>query len=262
MHPFRELPRRRPRARLLGMHVPLRRGRRGPACLQEYSPRQLAAVIGVALAAGAALEFFLDPRSGKRRRHLARDRTRAALRRRAHGRAPGPLRGGQDGRGRARDHAPSARHTRARRRQPCPQGRERAVPRSHNSQGADQHQRRPRDRGPPRAARRCLANPAHRARGPRGGGRSRGGEPAPPAGSPGRRQAVHTATRARRPGTCRPRIREDDELDLERGTATCLDVPFALATIRSTAATALALGSPVPCQRSIRDDIPRDGHRN
>lgn len=83
MHPFRELPRRRPRARLLGMHVPLRRGRRGPACLQEYSPRQLAAVIGVALAAGAALEFFLDPRSGKRRRHLARDRTRAALRRRA-----------------------------------------------------------------------------------------------------------------------------------------------------------------------------------
>jgi osmotically-inducible protein OsmY len=36
-----------------------------------------------ALAAGAALEFFLDPRNGKRRRHLVRDRTTAAFRRRA-----------------------------------------------------------------------------------------------------------------------------------------------------------------------------------
>ena len=36
-----------------------------------------------AFAAGVALEFFLDPRSGKRRRHLVRDRTRATLRRRA-----------------------------------------------------------------------------------------------------------------------------------------------------------------------------------
>ena len=89
MHPIRELPRRRPRAWLLGMRVPLTRGRRGPARLQEHSPRQLAAVIGFALAAGAALEFFLDPRSGKRRRHLARDRTRAAWRRRA--RRAGPL---------------------------------------------------------------------------------------------------------------------------------------------------------------------------
>jgi osmotically-inducible protein OsmY len=44
---------------------------------------ELAAVAAFALAAGAALEFFLDRRSGKRRRHLVRDRTRAAFRRRA-----------------------------------------------------------------------------------------------------------------------------------------------------------------------------------
>ena len=33
--------------------------------------------------AGVALQFFLDARSGKRRRHLVRDRTTAAFRRRA-----------------------------------------------------------------------------------------------------------------------------------------------------------------------------------
>jgi BON domain len=65
------------------MHVPLSRGRRGPARRQDRSARKLAAVAAFALAAGAALEFFLDPRSGKRRRHLVRDRTRAAFRRRA-----------------------------------------------------------------------------------------------------------------------------------------------------------------------------------
>jgi hypothetical protein len=84
MHPFRELPRRRPRARLLRTRAPLSRGRRRPAGLQERSARELAAVAGFALAAGAALEFFLDSRSGKRRRHLLRDRTTAAFRRRAH----------------------------------------------------------------------------------------------------------------------------------------------------------------------------------
>jgi hypothetical protein len=57
--------------------------RRGPARLQERSARELAAVAAFALAAGAAVEFFLDPPSGKRRRHLVRDRTRAAFRRRA-----------------------------------------------------------------------------------------------------------------------------------------------------------------------------------
>jgi hypothetical protein len=65
------------------MSAPLRRGRRDPVRLHERSARELAAVAGFALAAGAALEFFRDPRSGKRRRHLLRDRTRAAFRRRA-----------------------------------------------------------------------------------------------------------------------------------------------------------------------------------
>jgi osmotically-inducible protein OsmY len=43
------------------------------------------ATVAAALAAGVELEFFLDPRSGKRRRHLVRDRTTAAFRRRARG---------------------------------------------------------------------------------------------------------------------------------------------------------------------------------
>jgi hypothetical protein len=61
----------------------LRRGRRGPEHLRERSARELATVAAPAFAAGVALEFFLDRRSGKRRRHLVRDRTTAALRRRA-----------------------------------------------------------------------------------------------------------------------------------------------------------------------------------
>ncbi|HET7047773.1 MAG TPA: BON domain-containing protein [Solirubrobacteraceae bacterium] len=65
------------------MRRPLGRGRRGPARLPERSARELVAVVGCALAAGAALEFFLDPHNGKRRRHLVRDRTTAAFRRRA-----------------------------------------------------------------------------------------------------------------------------------------------------------------------------------
>jgi hypothetical protein len=57
--------------------------RGGSARLQERSARELATVAALALAAGAALEFFLDPRSGKRRRHLVRDRSSAAFRHRA-----------------------------------------------------------------------------------------------------------------------------------------------------------------------------------
>ena len=83
MHQFRELPRRRPRAWLRAIGAPLRRGRRARAGLPERSARELVAVVASALAAGAALEFFLDPRNGKRRRHLVRDRTTAAFRRRA-----------------------------------------------------------------------------------------------------------------------------------------------------------------------------------
>lgn len=66
-----------------GLRAPLRRGRRGLARLQDRTARELAAVAALAAAAGAAVEFFLDPRSGKRRRHLVRDRTRAAFRRHA-----------------------------------------------------------------------------------------------------------------------------------------------------------------------------------
>jgi hypothetical protein len=55
---------------------------RGSARVPRRSARDLAAVAAFALAAGAALEFFLDPRSGKRRRHLVRDRTTAVLRQR------------------------------------------------------------------------------------------------------------------------------------------------------------------------------------
>jgi hypothetical protein len=47
--------------------------------------RELATVAAPALAAGVALEYFLDPRSGPRRRHLVRDRMTAAVRRRARG---------------------------------------------------------------------------------------------------------------------------------------------------------------------------------
>ena len=83
MHPIRELPRPRPRGRLHATRPSLRLGNRDPAPLPERSARELAAVAALALAAGAALEFFLDPRNGKRRRHLVRDRTRATFRRQA-----------------------------------------------------------------------------------------------------------------------------------------------------------------------------------
>ena len=83
MRPFRELSRLRPRVWLLGMRILLRRNRRDPGRLRRRSARELAAVAASALAAGVALEFFFDPRSGKRRRHLVRDRTTAAFRRRA-----------------------------------------------------------------------------------------------------------------------------------------------------------------------------------
>ncbi len=83
MRPFRELFQLRPRVWLLGMRILLRRRRRDPGRLRRRSARELAAVAASALAAGAALEFFFDPRSGKRRRHLVRDRTTAAFRRRA-----------------------------------------------------------------------------------------------------------------------------------------------------------------------------------
>jgi hypothetical protein len=73
MRPFRKQSPRRMRPSLL----------RRPQHLRERSALERAAVAAPALAAGAALEFFLDPRSGKRRRRVARDRAIAAFRRRA-----------------------------------------------------------------------------------------------------------------------------------------------------------------------------------
>jgi hypothetical protein len=83
VHRFREHARRRPRALRLWTRRSPKRDRRGPARPLERSARELATVAAAALAAGVALEFFIDPRSGKRRRHLVRDRTTAAFRRRA-----------------------------------------------------------------------------------------------------------------------------------------------------------------------------------
>jgi hypothetical protein len=49
---------------------------------RELSPPPLLAVAAAAFVAGATLEFFLDPRNGRRRRRLVRDRSRGAMRRR------------------------------------------------------------------------------------------------------------------------------------------------------------------------------------
>ena len=53
-----------------------RRGRRAP---RPAFP--ILAVAAGGLAVGALLEYFLDPKAGRRRRHLARDRARSRLRR-------------------------------------------------------------------------------------------------------------------------------------------------------------------------------------
>ena len=76
----RERSRLRTRAAPLALMLNARR--RPSARTRRRSPRDLAAVAVTAMAAGAALEYFLDPRNGRRRRHLVRDRTKAALRRR------------------------------------------------------------------------------------------------------------------------------------------------------------------------------------
>jgi hypothetical protein len=79
MHRLRQLAGRRSDA----MQRISRRGRRvKPTQGRETYARRLAAIAIAGLAVGAALEFFFDPRSGRRRRNLARDRTRGAIRRR------------------------------------------------------------------------------------------------------------------------------------------------------------------------------------
>jgi hypothetical protein len=58
---------------------------RRPTRARKRFAGQLAIVAASGLAAGVALEFFLDPRSGGRRRHHLRDRVKATVRRRARG---------------------------------------------------------------------------------------------------------------------------------------------------------------------------------
>jgi hypothetical protein len=66
-----------PRRRLGWARVATRRD--GPMALKELLLAAAAAVCGIAL--GAALEYFLDPRAGRRRRHSARDRVMSRMRR-------------------------------------------------------------------------------------------------------------------------------------------------------------------------------------
>ena len=56
--------------------------RRGRKAADRRAPRLIpAATAAGGLAAGALLEYFLDPKAGRRRRHTARDRVRSRLRR-------------------------------------------------------------------------------------------------------------------------------------------------------------------------------------
>jgi BON domain len=70
-------PRRRLVSRLGRAHFATRRD--GPMAVKALSMPAAAAVCGIAL--GAALEYFLDPRAGRRRRHSARDRVMSRMRR-------------------------------------------------------------------------------------------------------------------------------------------------------------------------------------
>jgi predicted exporter len=83
MRPFREHARKRSRAWLRRARPSLNRSRRASHRVTAHSARELAAVAALGLAAGVVLEFFFDPRSGRRRRHLVYDRATAAFRRRA-----------------------------------------------------------------------------------------------------------------------------------------------------------------------------------
>jgi hypothetical protein len=47
----------------------------------QFSARRLIVLLGLAGGAGALLQYFADPRSGRRRRHVARDRLVATFRR-------------------------------------------------------------------------------------------------------------------------------------------------------------------------------------
>jgi osmotically-inducible protein OsmY len=70
--------RKQARHRLIRAWVAAARARAGA---QARTSKASAKAVGVAGAAGLAAGYFLDPDSGKRRRHIARDRTLALIRR-------------------------------------------------------------------------------------------------------------------------------------------------------------------------------------
>jgi hypothetical protein len=80
MPKFRKAARQRPRVVRGWRSSNADRGT--PARARELSAPVVAATALAATAVGAAVEFFLDPRSGRRRRKLLRDRARGAIRRR------------------------------------------------------------------------------------------------------------------------------------------------------------------------------------
>lgn len=80
MHKFRKVARQRRRPVLVRPGSNRRRGT--SAGRRKLSVWLFATAALVAAAVGAALEFFLDPRSGRRRRKLLRERARGAIHRR------------------------------------------------------------------------------------------------------------------------------------------------------------------------------------
>lgn len=64
------------RSRGLAARIPSR-----PASQRRTNAARLGAAAAGGVAVGTVLEFFLDPRSGRRRRHTVRDRMRSRLRR-------------------------------------------------------------------------------------------------------------------------------------------------------------------------------------
>lgn len=80
MHSFREAVRQRLRVVMTGPRS--NRGRSTPADESKLSARLFVVAVPAAAAVGGALAFLFDPRSGRRRRRLLRDRARGAIHRR------------------------------------------------------------------------------------------------------------------------------------------------------------------------------------
>jgi BON domain len=79
--------RKQARRRLIQARIAAARARAGSRTKASGASTK---VIGAAGAAGLAAGYFLDPESGRRRRHVARDRALALIRRRTESEAPDP----------------------------------------------------------------------------------------------------------------------------------------------------------------------------